>query len=246
MVTSYVQGEKKVNARQLAMRDPAYAALMGATVQSGISGSDFGSIGGQADFGSEFGDEDDDFGFGSEFGDDDDFGSEAVVTSKPTQRQALAAWKRHAVRSATAQKRTQRLDPNRNSTAKVERYVFPMSTTLVIGTASNINLNEQPDTTFRAQIVTMNAPTPGFVTITTMQMANVSISVGPGLQDAYDYNANGWGRSLDAPTLQPSNRARVTGRYTGFIPPGFTDDMEYEFCVTFKGPSSMAGAMAGV
>ena len=64
-------------------------------------------------------------------------------------------------------------------------------------------------------------------------------AVGAGQEDAFNYNANGVGQSLDMPTLNPANRATVLGNYTGFVPPGFIAATVVPFSVTFKGPATL-------
>lgn len=224
------------NARQLAMRDPALAILMGAH-----SPADFGSE--DDSFAGEFGDDwglDEDL-FEGEFGDDDDWGADfgAAALAKPTPAKVQAVWKKHATTQARAQKRALILEPNKGSAVKVERYSFSIDQDIVLGTAVDINMTGQPDTTIRPQTVTMNAPTPMFATISNIKVANVSVTVGPGNEDAYNYNANGWGRNLDMPTLSPANRATVTGRYTGFVPAGFVGGQAVNFNASLKGPASI-------
>jgi hypothetical protein len=236
-----------MNYKQLAHRDPAMAILMlGATAATGVHGADFGS-----EFSAEFGTD-----FSAEFcadpnemfaaGEGDDYGAEfgaaAVVAQarKPTAAQALAAYHALTARKQHTSKRAMLLSPNANSTAKVERYSFTVSEEIELGNDSTFtDLSDQPDTTIRPQVVTMNAPTPMFAFVNNIKMANVSITVGSGEEDAYNYNANGWGKSLDMPTLSPSNRATINGRYTGYLPPGFVGGTVVPFSVNFKGPASI-------
>lgn len=220
---------KKTNGNELVMRDPALAALLGI---------DAGS-----DFGGEFG-----FGFG-----DDSAGPTALsgalthpavqaalaaTAQRPTQQQALNAWHSQNMAKAHGAARSSILNPNEGSDVKVERYTFSVNQTLSLGTAAAIDANNQPDTNFRPQRVTMNAPNYGFATISEIKVANVSVTVG-GTNDAYQFNANGVGQHLDMPTLSPSNRARVQGNYTGYVPPGYTQGLSYIFCASFTGPASI-------
>lgn len=238
----------------LAMRDPALAALVGAM---------------PADFGSEY------YGYygpqyGYEFGDDfgDEFGAAAMpnLQAAPTHRFRLPArpgaappmapalgrfpmamprpvspgpaqvqqWNQLAATNI----RESLIDPNRGSQVKVERYVFPLSQTLTLGTPVALLLQGQPDTTIRPQRLTMNAPAPMFATITDIKIANVSISVGGGQQDAFDYNSQGVGQTLDLPTISPANRVTITGAYNGFTPPGYSAT-SVVFTATFKGPATI-------
>ena len=139
--------------------------------------------------------------------------------------------------------RTMLLDPNRDSTVKVERYSFSFSptTNLVLGTASNIpTFTQNPSTSIKGQRVVMNAPVAGFILVSTLQVANVNVFVG-GTEDAFTYSAGAQGVMLDLPRLDPQNRATSAGAYTGVLPPGYTAGNSYQFIITLQGPSTMAG-----
>jgi hypothetical protein len=139
--------------------------------------------------------------------------------------------------------RTALLDPNRDSTIKVERYSFSWSPTanLVLGTASAIpTFTQQPSTSIKGQRVIMNAPLPGFVTVATLQIANVNVLVG-GAEDAFTYSPLAMGVMLDLPRLDPQNRATASGNYTGVLPPGYTSAGQFQFVITLQGPATMAG-----
>ena len=139
--------------------------------------------------------------------------------------------------------RTLLLDPNRDSIVKVERYSFSFSPSpnLILGAASNIMpFTQQPSTSIKGQRVIMNAPVPGFVLISSLQVANVNVLVG-GTEDAFTYSAGAMGVVLDLPRLDPQNRATAAGAYTGVLPPGYTQGATYQFVITLQGPSTLAG-----
>jgi hypothetical protein len=139
--------------------------------------------------------------------------------------------------------RTGLLDPNRDSTVKVERYSFSFSPTanLLLGTASAIpTFTQQPSTSIKGQRIIMNAPVPGFVLMQTLQVANVNVFVG-GTEDAFTYSAGAMGVMLDLPRLDPQNRATASGTYSGVLPPGYTVGTSFQFVITLQGPSTMAG-----
>lgn len=220
------------------MRDPALAALMGVA----SLGSDFG-----AEFGADFGDDDvgDEMCGDDDFGDDDygaDFG--ATHAARPPSSAALARmWQNRRMQAARANRRSLKLDPNRGSALKVERYIFTLSQNLTIGTPVALSLTGSPDCTFRPQRLTMVVPTPSFVTVAEIKMANVGIMIGPGQLDAFQFNANGVGQQMDMPTLTPANRATILGNYTGFAG-GFPAASTYLLAATFIGPSTLAGGAA--
>jgi hypothetical protein len=217
--------------RDLAMRDPAMAALMGT-----MGGSDFGR----------------DFPFAGDYS--DEFGLEAppaapavsaVVPRHPAFHPAnhgavMQMWEGQHHRHGRRMSREILLDPNAGSSTKVERYSFSLSAGLVLGTAAGIVTTQSPETTIRGQRVVMNAPAPGFVLVNDLKVANLSVIIGD-VEDAWVYNANGVGVMLDMPTLEPSNRASFFGTYSGYTPPGYTITQPYTFTVTLQGPSTMAG-----
>jgi hypothetical protein len=157
--------------------------------------------------------------------------------------QAHAAVRWELANPSSTAARTMLLDPNRDSTVKVERYSFSFSpsTNLVLGTASNIpTFTQQPSTSIKGQRVVMNAPIAGFVLISTLQIANVNVLVG-GTEDAFTYNAGAQGVMLDLPRLDPQNRATSAGAYTGVLPAGFTAGNSFQFIITLQGPATLAG-----
>lgn len=220
------------SSKTLALRDPALAALMGA-----IPGADFGG-----EFGYEFGEDlDVDYpSVGYEFGDDygDVYGADAAPAAVPPPSVAAKLWAKHRQDSAISERRARLIEPNKGSKIKVERYAFAVNQTLTLGTSATLSASGQPDTNIRPQRVTMNAPAPGFCTITEIKVANVSVTVG-GTQDAFDFSSLGVGQSLDMPTLTPANRASVLGSYTGFVPTGYNNGSSFTFCCSFKGPASI-------
>jgi hypothetical protein len=216
-------------------------------------------------FGYGFGDEygygygaEDEYGYGYGAEEEVDYGfgaarrrrPAAMVRRPPPGHPAHAAHARAAAAHAmqarnptSTASRTMLLDPNRDSTVKVERYSFSFSptTNLVLGTASNIpTFTQNPSTSIKGQRVVMNAPVPGFILVSTLQVANVNVFVG-GTEDAYTYGAGAMGVMLDLPRLDPQNRATSAGAYTGVLPPGYTAGNSYQFIITLQGPSTMAG-----
>jgi len=218
------------NSKNLALRDPALALLVGA-----VSGADFGA---EDDFGVDFGDD-----YGYEFG--DDWGADApapspagLAASRPSAAQIQAMWSQMKAERSQTQRRAMLLEPNKHSRVKVERYTFAVNQEIAIATAEALDMSGAPDVNIRPQRVTVNAPVPGFATISDIKVANVSVGVG-GTLDAYQFNANGVGQTLDMPTLTPANRARVTGNYTGITPTGYTAAAAFLVVASFTGPASI-------
>lgn len=249
-----------LNFAAMAHRDPAMAALVGA-----IPGYDFGYsepryaesryIAPSVGFGDEYGDDDygyagDEYGFGlgSAFDPSMNVGFGLVKSGvrRPVRRPAPRPMGRSiaGVSDPTSTvARTMLLDPNRNSAVKVERYSFSWSPTsnLTLGTASSLStFTQQPSASIKGQRLLMNAPAYGFVTVDTLQIANVNVLIG-GTEDAYTYSANAQGVMLDLPRLDPQNRATCSADYTGLLPVGYTAAAEYKFIVTLQGPAVLAG-----
>jgi hypothetical protein len=227
--------------RDLVGRDLALASLMGGLA----AGGDFG---GEMGFG--FGDDDDD-DVGDDYGDDGDdvgFGGKHRA-ARPTPHAMAKAWTKHSAMKKHHNKRVSMLDPNIGSPTKIERYSLALSQTLVLGTggAFDTNMSGNPATTFRPQILTVNAPVPGFMYIASILVANVAATVGSGQEDAFSYGAMAQLRQLDLPTLSPANRIQITGSMTTFVPPGYTAGANFIASASFKGPSLLAGGgMLGI
>lgn len=229
--------------RDLSLRDPALAALLGligGVTPAGVN-ADFGHdvddderYGQQSQIGVDFGNDYSDIGI--------DFGAEAALATAsatgPTPQVMQALWKKHLSGQAISSSRQRLLEPNSGSDVKIERYAFSVNASLVLATASAIVASGNPDTNIRPQRVTMNAPSPGFMTVSEIKVANVSVTVG-GIADGFEYFAGGVGQSLDMPTLTPAQRATVLGTYSGFTPPGFVAGTAYLFCASFKGPATI-------
>ena len=226
------------------MRSPATAALMG-VFESADFGADFGGFGG--------------FGIEGDLAAADrsamaerqqwragHLGTAGVLASdvhhlRMSSRQ-IEQLRRDEQREATLASRERArldmLDPNEGLAVKISRYSFSLNQQLVIGTATGILATLQPDTKIRPQRVVMNAPTYGFITVTTIKVANVSVLVG-GSEDAFTYSALSVGIHLDMPTLDPSNRATVQGNYAGLAPPPFAVGYPFLFVTTLQGPATV-------
>lgn len=224
--------------RSLAMRDPALAAFAGA-LPADFGADEIESLHG-SEFGVDFGDDEmlmSDYGY--EFAADLAAGpSNTAAMVRPTGSEAMQAWSAQRRQAEHTQRRMAILEPNKHSAVKVERYTFAIVSAIVLGTASSTNTTNNPDTNIRPQRVTMNAPQPGFFVVNELKVGNVSVIVG-GSVDAFDFNAQGVGQTLDLPTLSPAIRATVAGDYTGFTPPGYVSGTAYKFITSFKGPASV-------
>lgn len=186
------------------------------------------------------------------FGHDPLASAEVGAMIHPPQHPSSPAHPEHAAHAAvrwelgnptSTAARTMLLDPNRDSTVKVQRYSFSFSpaANLVLGTASNIpTFTQQPSTSIKGQRVLMNSPIAGFVLVSTLQIANVNVLVG-GTEDAFNYSAGAFGVMLDLPRLDPQNRATAAGAYTGVLPAGFTAGNSFQFIITLQGPATLAG-----
>lgn len=222
----------------MAMRDPALAALLGKI------GSDFGADGGRGDS---------DFGVdlpGSPFGLDIQSGLSNIHPAAALMAQQIAPAgqnpQAHAIVAAhlsaqqISQSRRRLLSPNEGSTLSVERYGFAISADVTLGTESALSLVGQPDTYFRPQRVQMNSPAPGFATISSGRVANVNFTIGS-TTDSWFWNANAVGTMLDLPLMSPAHKATVQGNYTGTVPSPLSGTGTFLFVTQFEGPASVAG-----
>lgn len=215
------------NARQLAMRDPAMAANLGIIAgESSNFGHDstFGGYGGNM--------------FGVDFGmDNTPVAAPQPAAPMPNAAALHALWQQHQLAAAHTNHRELVLEPNKLSKVKIQRYAFAVvSPALTLGTPSVISGQNNPQTKFRPQRVTMNAPEPGFAIIQSIQVANVNVFVG-GSFDAFDFNANGQDQTLDLPTLEPANQVTISGQYTGDLAGRAVG--AYTFITSFKGPANI-------
>lgn len=223
------------NAQQLSLRDPAAAALLGIIqgANFGVETSQFGADFGYGDF-SPMGDE-----MGADFGDEwgADFGAAAALAAAPapSSQQLVALHRQKVARNVVSAKRAALLEPNKHSDVKVERYSFGLSQAIVIATSVAISLTGNPSVDIRPQRICTNVPGPNFVFLTLIQVANVVVTVGNGVEDANDYAANAVGTILDLPTLSTQTPARVTGNYLGFVPPAYVVGSASFFTTSFKG-----------
>jgi hypothetical protein len=132
------------------------------------------------------------------------------------------------------------LEPNKNSTTKIERFVFALNQTITaLGTGQALSMRDTPDTNIRPQRVTANSPSPGFVTFSTIRVGNIDVLSGS-IIDSFDFNANGQGQSLDMPTLKTATKLTVAGTYSGLVPSPLTGTGAYVFTVSFKGPATLS------
>jgi hypothetical protein len=224
------------NATQLANRNPALAALVGAIPNRG---ADFGGGRRRAAPPSPTRDR---ATFGYEHGQDRPyFGDEAPAHPADTHPAVVhEIVRRHHHREHMTRHRELVLEPNKGSDVKIERYSFPLAQALTLGTpAAFTTLTGTPSVYIRSQRVTTNAPAYGFAYITGIQTGNVNALVGAVGEDAADYNAGAFDSHLDLPTLAPGIPMVVTGNYTGFVPPGYTGGNPFLFTISFKGPASM-------
>lgn len=228
------------NSQQLAMRDPAAAAMLGLIAMNGanfgnenIFGSDFSPMGYDGTMND---------GFGAEFGSDwgAEFGAAKPAAPKPaagapSAQQLMQMYQAIMKSNSLTEQRARLLEPNKDSKVKIERYSFTLSQAITIQTASAISLQGNPSVTIRPQRITTNVPGPNFVFLNLIQVANVVVTVGTGVEDANDYASDAVGTMLDLPTLNTQTPARATGNYLGFVPASYVVGSASFFCMSFKG-----------
>ena len=233
----------------LARRDSTTAALMGAVALG-------------ADFGNEYYNPSDRFGdvaaeVAAEFGEEAGQRVHAAMTAAAQAPLARAphhgqagmahpdmhrAWQHMNRMYERSAERSVLLDPNRDSTIKVEHYELPLAEDIIIGTQHIFTaLSTNPQTEFKPTSLVMNAPCAMFAFITDIKAANVSAHVSTFATDAYNFNSLATRSHVHLPKLLPQNTVSVQGYYSGLTPPGFLGGTTTTFTATFYGPSTMAG-----
>ena len=233
----------------LARRDSTTAALMGAVALG-------------ADFGNEYFNPSDRFGdvaaeVAAEFGEEAGQRVHAAMTAAAQAPLARAphhgqagmahpdmhrAWQHMNRMYERSAERSVLLDPNRDSTIKVEHYELPLAEDIIIGTQHIFTaLSTNPQTEFKPTSLVMNAPCAMFAFITDIKAANVSAHVSTFATDAYNFNSLATRSHVHLPKLLPQNTVSVQGYYSGLTPPGFLGGTTTTFTATFYGPSTMAG-----
>ena len=239
------------NKEILARRDVATATLMGAIAQGALFGSEV-AMG--AAFGNEYYNPSDRFGgvaaeIAAEFGEEAGQKVQAALARAPHHGQGgmahpdmHRAWQHMNRMYERSAERSVLLDPNRDSTIKVEHYELPLAEDIIIGTQHIFTaLSTNPQTEFKPTSLVMNAPTPMFAFITDIKAANVSAHVSTFATDAYNFSALATRSHVHLPKLLPQNTVSVQGYYSGLTPPGFLGGTTTTFTATFYGPSTMAG-----
>lgn len=254
---------------ELAMRDPAAAAIFGEMdadfgmdprgprdvygtygVEAYGTNTGAGTYGAHEQMASAYDPEMS--GYSPTFGGQFDFGADDASTSSAAVSIAHPAHPLHtdnpnvqkivAMHLSTQKATSQRqrlLEPNANSQVKVERYRFALNQNVNVGTASNFTLSGAPDFNLRPQRVVTNVSVPGFIVINEGKVANVSFTSG-GALDAWELNANAVDSMLDIPTLSPANKATLLISSTTIVPSGFTNTSIFLFVTSFVGWSTIA------
>jgi hypothetical protein len=143
-------------------------------------------------------------------------------------------------RDERAAEHAMQLDPNHGQRLKLGVYSFGLTQAITIGVPVALFMTDSPATTIRTKRVVMNAPTVGFATVSTLLIANVAVTVG-GAEDAFAYSATSFSNGVDYPTLPPSQKATMSGGYTGFAPTPIYNGQPFSFSVRFSGVSTIAG-----
>lgn len=173
---------------------------------------------------------------GADFGVDYGFGADYQFGGDPPTAENMArAWQeKQATRG-----RLNLLEPNRNSEIKVQKYTFAVGQTITLETVVAISASQSPQTHIRPQRLTSNSPCPGFVRLSSIQVANVGVIVGGDI-DSFDVAAQAQDAAFDLPTLSPANAVQVTGDYDDLLPDGgYVTATAFRWRLSFKGPANM-------
>jgi hypothetical protein len=209
---------KKPNAQMLAGREPALAALLGA---HGDFGHEDSSFAGEYDMG---------YDFGYAFGDD----APSAASLPPAAVQSIV--RAHVAGMRKTAERESLIQPNKGSRVNIEGYEFAVNSTLTLGAAAAFSDSNSPDVNLKTRRITVNAPSVGFASLSDIKVANVSAIVGGNI-DAFNYSSLSVGHEMNLPLLTPSNKARVTGNYSGLPIGGLAT---FPLSTGFSGPATMA------
>jgi hypothetical protein len=233
-----------MRSNELVRRDPALAALIGASF--GGSGADFG---GQADFGSEFGDDmGADYGadYGAEYnGEDfgDDFGAAALA--KPSPQAMARAYAQSRAMNARRRSRELMLNPNMNSTLKIEGYTFTVNIVdpatgadPIFGAPSALFGTNTPDVWVTPKRIAINVLGPGMVSVTNITVGNVNGTIG-GRPDASIYATTAFGFPVSLPLMSPSTKATFNGAWSGVAFAPFAGGASFPLTMSLVGPATM-------
>jgi hypothetical protein len=225
----------RFSSRQIASRDPAMAALMGAMPAS--FGADFGNDDrlGDAMGSRSFANRDLRAGaYGSAEMLDVDAGQ---LRHDNSVIETLESYRHHdLIMRKLEQERA--MDPNRGLATKIGRYDFSVTTPLVIGDASGFSTSKQPQTRIRSKRLFCNVPCPQFVTISALLIANINVFIG-GPSDAATYAPTALDSLIDLPTLSPQNQMTVDGTYSGIAPAPYGEGLTYNFIATVQGSAHL-------
>jgi hypothetical protein len=221
----------RFNSRQIAQRDPAMAALLGAMPAR------FGWEGSYSDAraSNELADRDLTHGnfANAELLDTDANGlrrdSDMISTLESYRRRDLIVRKLEQERC---------MDPNRGLAVKIGRYDFSISTPITIGDATTFSTPRQPQTRIRSKRLFCNVPCPQFITLSALLVANINVFIG-GPSDAFTYASQSLDSVIDLPTLYPQNQMTVDGSYSGIAPAPFADGFSFNFIATVQGSAHL-------
>lgn len=141
---------------------------------------------------------------------------------------------RYEYKEKTRERVSATIDPNQNSAVKTEIYSWGLSRKIVWGEPCDIEITNQPDTSFRVCSWKSNAPAPGVVIVKYIMVANIGCHFGDST-DAYGEQQGDW------PTLDPSNSLRIYAKYTGYIPPGYVKGTSFDVTFTLTGHATIVG-----
>jgi hypothetical protein len=223
----------KPTTRNLVMRDPALASLLGLAVESNFGAEPtFGADGDyrSADASNMLAARDERAGL---------WGNASQLDTDASKLRGEGALVRQAIaqRDAT-EARLALLDPNRGSHEKIGRYTFSLNQELVLGVSEAIAMTNNPLTDIRPDRLIFNAPCFGFALINVIQAGNMSVVTG-GFEDAANYTQVAVNVHLSFPLITTSNRAQISGEYSGLAPSPYTSGGSFGFVGTFQGPARM-------
>ena len=230
-----------MRSNELVRRDPALAALIGA----GFNGSDADF--GEADFGNDFGEDEAGLDYGAEYNGDDDAGHEfgAAALARPSPQAMAQAYARQTQMNRRRRSRELMLNPNMNSTLKIEGYTFTVNivdpatgAAPLFGTASALFGTNTPDVWLTPKRIAVNVLGPGMVSVTNITVGNVNGTIG-GRADAIIYAPTAFGFPISLPLMSPSTKATFNGAWSGVAYTPFAGGASFDLSMSLVGPATL-------
>jgi hypothetical protein len=118
---------------------------------------------------------------------------------------------------------------------------FTISQDVILGTADEFELVEQPYVTFIPRRLYANAVAPSMFLTNSALLSNVNQIASRGWLDCYIAHSRAGLLLTKNIVISPANRIRFHIKYNGYCPPSLIRGMPFTFCLAFRGPTVDGG-----